>query len=106
MSRKARDSITGGSLAEKSDKDLETIRKAVETEQRKRAARKKRAAAKQIEDIARENDIDLASLAKTKARPVYRDPDNQFNTWNGRGRKPGWLQQALDRGLDLDDLKI
>lgn len=27
-------------------------------------------------------------------------------TWSGRGRKPKWVAEALDRGKQLDDLLI
>ncbi len=38
--------------------------------------------------------------------PKYRDPDNPDNTWSGRGRKPGWLNQRLDAGATLEDFAI
>jgi len=36
----------------------------------------------------------------------YRDPDNQFNTWNGRGRRPKWLKSHLENGRKLEDLEV
>lgn len=30
-----------------------------------------------------------------KVAPKYRDPRNPQNTWTGRGRMPGWLQEAV-----------
>jgi DNA-binding protein H-NS len=34
---------------------------------------------------------------------VYRDEHG--NTWSGRGRRPGWLKEALESGKTLDDLR-
>ncbi len=34
---------------------------------------------------------------------VYRDEHG--NTWSGRGRRPGWLKDALESGKTLDDLR-
>lgn len=38
--------------------------------------------------------------------PMYRNPNNSQQTWTGRGRKPGWLVELLERGVSLDSLKI
>lgn len=34
---------------------------------------------------------------------MYRD--EQGNTWSGRGRRPGWLKEALASGKTLEDLR-
>ena len=36
---------------------------------------------------------------------VYRHPDDPSKTWSGRGRRPGWVNEALDAGRSLDDLR-
>ncbi|RME59368.1 H-NS histone family protein [Candidatus Parcubacteria bacterium] len=38
--------------------------------------------------------------------PKYRNPDNPAETWTGRGRKPKWVEEALNQGKTLDDLLI
>lgn len=43
---------------------------------------------------------------KPKAKAKYRNPDDKEQTWSGRGRKPGWLVDALNSGADLVDLEI
>lgn len=40
------------------------------------------------------------------APPKYRNPNDADQTWTGRGRKPQWVQEILDRGGNLDDLAI
>lgn len=41
-----------------------------------------------------------------KAEPKYRHPENPDLTWTGRGRKPGWIAEALEAGKSLEDLAI
>ncbi len=41
-----------------------------------------------------------------KVAPKYRNPKNASETWTGRGRKPLWVQAALDSGKQLKDLAI
>jgi DNA-binding protein H-NS len=48
------------------------------------------------------NDI-MARLNGHKQKPKYRNPDDPSQTYSGRGRKPAWLQQALDQGRALEE---
>ena len=43
---------------------------------------------------------------KTSGKPKYRHPANPEQTWTGRGKKPGWLKQALDSGVKIEDFAI
>jgi len=47
-------------------------------------------------------------LQKTKAKgvPKYRNPDNPSQTWTGRGKKPKWFTDALERGHSVAELEI
>jgi DNA-binding protein H-NS len=36
----------------------------------------------------------------------YKNPDNEFETWTGRGRKPTWLVVALGKGKKLEDFEV
>jgi DNA-binding protein H-NS len=88
------------------DQQLADLRQQVEAEQKKRETRQKREAKKQIVELAAQHGIDLATLAAQPSDSAkYRDPDNQFNTWSGRGRKPEWVRKALEKGIKLDELK-
>lgn len=42
----------------------------------------------------------------SKVAPKFRNPKNPDQTWSGRGLKPRWLQEALDRGQKLESFKI
>jgi DNA-binding protein H-NS len=79
-----------------------------------------------LEKMAKELGVDPSALlkpadkkpgrkkgaAKKKAstrkpvKPKYRDPSNAKNTWSGRGKRPIWLQQALEKGSKLEDFAI
>lgn len=43
---------------------------------------------------------------RTKIAPKYRDPNDPSQTWTGRGRKPIWILNQLDAGVQLKDLEI
>jgi len=36
----------------------------------------------------------------------YANPDDQNDTWTGRGRKPNWLVARLKKGAKLSDFEI
>lgn len=38
--------------------------------------------------------------------PKFQNPKDPTQKWSGRGLKPKWLQQALDRGGKLESFKI
>lgn len=42
----------------------------------------------------------------TKGEAKYRNPENPSETWSGRGRKPGWIHDAIAKGTDLSTLEI
>jgi DNA-binding protein H-NS len=48
--------------------------------------------------------------SKTASRkpvaPRYRNPENQQETWTGRGKQPRWLAAKLASGANLDDFLI
>jgi len=41
-----------------------------------------------------------------KLPPAYRNPNNDAETWTGRGRKPRWLVAALNEGKTVEQCKI
>ena len=43
---------------------------------------------------------------RAKVAPKYRNSDDQNQTWTGRGRKPKWVEYALQSGKTLEDLRI
>lgn len=44
---------------------------------------------------------------KVRGVPKYRNPDNIQQTWSGKGRKPRWIQNYIDKnGGDIERLLI
>lgn len=73
--------------------------------------RRKREALAAVETAAREYGFSLAELAdakttRSKVAPKYANPSDPEATWTGRGRKPRWVQEALDGGKKLEELEI
>lgn len=91
--------------------------------------RDRQRALKAAEDLAREHGFSLAELvpgggkagrsgggrrgsrSTTGASPAlseakYRNPENPDQTWSGRGRRPGWVNEALANGRALMDLAV
>jgi len=44
--------------------------------------------------------------AMSKSPAKYRNPENPQQTWTGKGRKPGWLLTAIQKGTPLDAMII
>lgn len=46
------------------------------------------------------------AVNKPKSPPKYRNPKDPEKTWTGKGRKPGWIVDALAKGKKLEDFAI
>ena len=73
--------------------------------------RRKREALAAAENAAREfgynhADLTVAKATRGKVAPIYANPADPEQTWTGRGRKPRWVQEALDAGKKLESLEI
>lgn len=99
-------------LEKMSRQELETLAKDVERALKTLEARQRNAALAAAEEAAKTHGFKLAELlggdtpAKRVAVPKYKNPANPEQTWTGRGRKPGWLLEALAKGTPLEDLEI
>ncbi|MGI9211495.1 MAG: H-NS family nucleoid-associated regulatory protein [Methylococcaceae bacterium] len=48
-----------------------------------------------------------SSLRKgSKVAPKYQNPNNNAQTWSGRGMKPKWLSSLLEMGRSMDEFEI
>ncbi|ECT3230440.1 H-NS histone family protein [Salmonella enterica subsp. enterica serovar Heidelberg] len=91
-------------LKSMSSDDLRTLRSQIDAELKKREAREKQEARKKILEIANTHGINIADLAGKERQ--YRNPANQWETWNGRGRKPRWVKEWLEKGHSLEELEV
>lgn len=66
----------------------------------------------QFKEIAKANGTTIEEILKVgkrahkESRVAYRDPQNPKNAWAGRGRKPKWLEEALNSGKKLEDYAV
>ena len=95
--------------------DLKQIQKDLEKTIKSKASEAKKTALQQIHNIANEHGLDLDEVleglknpkAKSgKVAPKYRNPENEAETWTGRGRKPKWVESALASGNTIESLEI
>lgn len=75
--------------------------------------RRKAEARAAAEAVAKEHGFSLSELAemtpaqkRATVAPKYRHPENPEISWSGRGRKPGWIVEALEAGKSLEDFAI
>jgi len=95
-----------GQLDGLSRDQLEAIQTRIAAILRKYDERERREASKRIDELAAAHGIDLTSLSRAPPPPAYRNPQNEFETWSGRGRKPHWVISHLARGGDMSELQI
>lgn len=79
------------------------------------ARKVKEKALEEIIEFAKQRGLSLDELGFSSSKkpqgskPVaskYRNPEDPSMTWTGRGKRPKWVQAALDSGKTLDDLMI
>lgn len=94
-------------------KDLRELRARVDKAIASFDDRRRKEVVDKIEELAREHGFalnDLAdSLTSRKRSPVaakYANPADSSQTWTGRGRKPRWVNEAMEAGKSLEDLAI
>ncbi len=84
--------------------ELQEMRTQIDVELKKRQAKEKQNARRKILEIASTHGIDIADLVSKERH--YRNPNNQWELWNGRGRRPKWIKEWLENGYTLDELEV
>ena len=90
-------------------KQLLSLRERIEAVIEQKREEQRAEAIARIKNIAHEAGISLNELVGKRGRRAvvrYRDPDDPANTWTGRGRRPKWLQAALENGRDPADFAV
>ena len=99
-------------LTQLSKRELQGLSKDIDKELKRREVEDKKNILLQMKELAAsvgmtvEEIIENTPQKKTKGEPKYRNPDDPTQTWTGRGKRPGWLNEQLDRGKTLEDLEI
>lgn len=94
--------------------ELKTLHKETAAAIKSYEARRRQEALAAAEAAARAAGYSLKDLigkstgepSKSANPPKYRNPDDATQTWNGRGRQPKWVKDALAGEKSLDDLLI
>jgi len=98
--------------------DLKDLRKTLDRAIASYETRKRQEALSAVEQAAREHGFKLADLlgdgksgkgrksdaGKTGGAAKYVNPDDSEQTWSGRGRRPQWINAALESGRTLEEL--
>jgi DNA-binding protein H-NS len=66
-------------------------------------------ARRRIEQIAFQTGLTLEELVAKPRQSrapasIYVNPDDETQTWSGRGRKPAWIKAWLECGISLEEL--
>lgn len=90
-------------------KELLDLQKRVKAAISQRRETEQAQARRKILELARQSGLDVSELVgakaprKTKKAAVkYRNPADPSQTWTGRGRKPKWLVEALQKDGNIE----
>ena len=96
--------------------ELERLKGDVEKAIRTMAERDRRAALAAAEKAAAAHGFSLAEITgdaklskamrKTVSPAKYVNPDDEMQTWTGKGRQPEWFKAAIAAGVSPDDMEI
>ena len=96
-----------------SREELAELNRAIDKRMVELDQERRRQALDEMSAIAKKHGLSLNDVmpagkgAKRRAAaPKYRHPENPEVTWSGRGRRPSWVNEALEEGRSLEDLAI
>lgn len=90
--------------------DLEGMRAVVERRIREQRESDIERAVQEIEEIVARYGVPMdAVISRIDARPErpvkWRHPERPELTWCGRGRRPSWMNEAIDDGVELAKMR-
>ena len=103
-------------LSKFSDSELQDLSQDIEKELQQRHIEERKRISKQMKELAAsvgmtvEEILGLEMARKTRTTSQtpakYRNPEHPEQTWSGRGKKPAWIKEAIQRGRSLEELRI
>lgn len=108
-------------LSKRLERELKAKRSEQKASSRKEERERRRSVMKQVRELISAHKLKMDELivsrakraargegrrATSKSPPKYRNPENQQQTWTGKGRKPGWMSNAMQNGMSLEALLI
>ena len=101
-------------LEEFSIPELEELGEQVAKEIASKREARTRELLEETEKLAEKEGLTLKEVIRAGQKPrkrqppkqKYRNPAKPSETWSGRGKKPAWVEKALEQGKSLKDLQI
>lgn len=59
-----------------------------------------------VEELLANNEAKSKKLSGKKVQAQYQNPNDNAQTWTGRGRQPRWIADGLANGKTLEDFRI
>lgn len=99
-------------LSNMTDDELKDLEEEIRRERQKRENARRREAEKKIRELAAAAGLTveiISSGRKGRAAPAprppkYRNPDDPSQTWSGRGKRPAWFKEAIEKGMKPEDM--
>lgn len=103
--------MVGIDLTRLSYMDLLVLKDQTSAEIEKRKADELECVKNKLQALAERSGFSLSEIFSVKHRMAasrikYKNPQNPRQTWSGRGRRPHWLVEALEKGADLKDFSV
>lgn len=98
-------------LSKLSLEELQALARDIETEIVSRREVERERVLNQMRELAASLGLTLEEVVKGARNkgtiaPKYRHPANPVLTWSGRGKRPGWVNEAIAAGMTMDDLAV
>jgi DNA-binding protein H-NS len=103
-------------LSKLSFPELRQLAKDIEIEIKTRKEEDKKRVRQQIRELAASigmtveevlgSGVERKSKGKVVLPPKYRNPENPEETWSGKGHRPQWVKEALERGRKLEEMEM
>lgn len=97
-----------------SESELQAVIQKAEMALKSKQSNKRKEVIAKIKELAASIDLQVefqevtkknSARATVKVPIKYRHPKDREKTWTGRGMKPKWIKELLDRGHDLSEFK-
>lgn len=59
-----------------------------------------------LEELTSKRATGKAASKTSSFAPKYANPDDETQTWTGKGRQPNWYKMAISAGKTAEDLEI
>lgn len=103
--------MTEVNLSELSVSELEELRAGIDGTIEQKRTDELLALREKLDELIDGSPFTLEEVLEAKkmrkpVAPKYRNPNDESQTWTGRGRKPRWVEEFLSAGNELDAIAI